>query len=402
MIRGSNALLGAALLACVALVAGPASSVAADTTPVKIGFLFPFTGGGLAEVSEEVDAAINTYVRQHGDTVAGRKIEIIRRDDTGLAPEVARRNAQELVVQEHVDFLAGEVFSPNAVAIAQVSTQAHVPFLIVNAGGAGLLEGAPYAIRIGFTNRQLVGPLARWVLQSGIRNSYAAYQDFAAGHEMAGLFGSAFTAQGGSMVGEVTAPIATTDYTAYALRIRDAGPQGVFAFVGGGYGIFFIRAAAQLGFAQHGIKIYSASGLVDPNDLAVAGDAALGTIYATDYTPAHNSALNRAFVQQFKTTLGKDRVPDYAAVAAYDAIGAIYRVVAQQRGSVDPDKSLELLRTLSFESPRGPLRIDPKTREAIENVYIVRIDKSKTGWVPNEIAAYPMVNDATAMGGPER
>lgn len=395
----SNVLLGAALLACLALAPGGAAGAPSDATPIKIGFLFPFTGGGLAEVSEEVGAALDTYVRQHGDTVAGRKIEIIRRDDTGLAPEVARRNAQELVVGEHVDFLAGEVFSPNAVAIAQISTQAHVPFLIVNSGSAGLLDNDPYTLRIGFTNRQLVGPLARWVVQSGIKSSYAAYQDFAAGHEMAGLFAKAFSAQGGSIVGEVTAPISTTDYTAYALRIRDASPQGVFAFVGGGYGVFFIKAAAQLGFAQRGIKIYSASGLVDPNDLAVAGDAALGTIYATDYTPYHNSALNREFVKQFKATLGKDRVPDYASVAAYDAIDAIYRVVAQQKGNVDPDKSLELLRNLSFESPRGPLRIDPKTREAIENVYIVRIDKSKTGLVPNEIATFPMVNDATAMGG---
>ena len=334
-------------------------------------------------------------MRQHGDTVAGRKIEIIKRDDTGIAPEVARRLAQELVIQEHVDFLAGSLLTPNAVAIAGVSTAAHVPFLIVNAGTSGILAKQPYTVRFGFTNAQITQPLAQWAMQNGIRRVYAIYQNYGPGVETTEHFEKALTAQGGTFLGGIGVPFQTTDYAAYVQRLRDAAPQGVFAFINGGPGIEFLKTAAQGGFAKSGIRIISAVELVDPNDLPLAGDAAVGTVSAINYLPQHDSKLNHAFVAQFRQSYGGDRQPNYVAVAAYDVIGAIYRVVAAQKGDLDASKSLDLLRNLAFESPRGPIRIDPKTRDIVQNVYIRRIERNGTGWAYREIAVLPMVKDAT-------
>ena len=244
-----TALAIAALLACV-----PIAAVSADLPPVKVGFIFSYSGFSAA-TGKLVQAAIATYVRQHGDTVAGRKIEIIQRDDTGIAPEVATRLAQELVLGEHVDFLAGSAFTPNAIAVAHVSTAAHVPYLIVNAGTSGIVEKEPFSVRFGFTNEQLTGPMALWAVRNGIKKAYAIYQNYGAGADTTALFAKDFAAVGGTLVGQVGVPVDATDFSAYVQRIKDAAPQGVFAFINGGPGVQFLRTAAQAGFAKSGIRI---------------------------------------------------------------------------------------------------------------------------------------------------
>jgi branched-chain amino acid transport system substrate-binding protein len=382
--------LGAALLVCAA-----SAPVAADQPPVKVGFIFSYTGAN-AQAAKYADAALDAYLQQHGDTAGGRKIVIVKRDDTGIAPEVARRQAQELVIQEHVDFLAGALLTPNAVAIEQVSSAAHVPFLIVNAGTSGILAKAPYTVRFGFTNAQITQPLAQWAMRNGIKRVYAIYQNYGPGVETTGHFEKALSAQGGTFLGQIGVPFQTTDYAAYVQRLRDAAPQGVFAFINGGPGIEFLKTAAGAGaFAKNGIRIISAGELVDPNDLPLTGDAAAGTVSTIDYLPTIDSKLNRAFVEQFRKSYGSDRQPNYVAVAVYDVIDAIYRTVAAQKGDLDAAKSLDILRNMSFESPRGPIRIDPKTRDIVQNVYVRRIERSGSGWAYRQIAVLPMVRDGT-------
>jgi len=385
------ALLGVAFLACAS-----SATLAADAPPIKIGFIFSYSGAGVgADAGNTADAAIAAALREHGGAVAGRKIEIIKRDDTGIAPEVARRLAQELVVQDHVDFLAGSLLTPNAVAIAGVSTAAHVPFLIVNAGTSGILTKQPYTVRFGFTNVQVTQPLAQWAVQNGMKKMYAIYQDYGPGVETTHLFEKAFAAQGGTLLGEIGVPFATTDFAAYVQRIKDAAPQGVFAFINGGSGIEFLKATAQAGFAKNKIRIISAVELVDPNDLPLVGEAALGTVSSINYFPQLKSAVNSAFLKSFRTSYGSERQPNYVNVAAYDVINAICRIVALQKGVIDPDKSLELLKSLSFESPRGMIHVDPETRDLVQNIYIRRIERDGTGWTYRLVAVLPNVKDTT-------
>ena len=367
----------------------------AAPAPVKVGFIFSYTGAN-AETAKYADAALDAYVKLHGDTVNGHKIVILKRDDTGIAPEVARRHAQELVIGEHVDFLAGSLLTPNAVAIEQVSTAAHVPFLIVNAGTSGILAKQPYTVRFGFTNAQITQPLALWAVQNGIKTAYAIFQNYGPGVETTDHFEKAFVAAGGTWLGQIGVPFQTTDFAAYVQRLKDAAPQGVFAFINGGPGIEFLKTTASQGFAKSGIRVISAVELVDPNDLTVAGDAAIGSVSAINYLPQLDSVTNRAFVKQFRLSYGADKQPNYIAVAVYDVLNAIYRVVGAQTGdTIDPSRSLDLLKTLTFDSPRGTIHIDPKTRDIVQNVYIRRIEKTAGGLAYKQIGIFPMVKDTT-------
>lgn len=388
-----------ALCAAALLLSAPRTVSAADAPPLKIGFIFSYTGVN-AETGKAVDAAIATALREHGGAVAGRRIEIIKRDDTGIAPEVARRYAQELVVQDHVDFLAGSLLTPNAVAIERVSTAAHVPFLIVNAGTSGILENNPYTVRFGFTNVQVTQPLAQWAVQNGMRRMFAIYQDYGPGAETTALFAKAFAAQGGTLLGQLAVPFSATDFSAYVQRIKDGNPEGVFAFINGGTGIDFLKTAATAGL-EKSARVISAVEMVDPNDLPLAGDAAVGTVSSINYLPQHESAMNRAFVRAFKKSYGADREPNYVAVAAYDVINAICRVVAAQNGRPDPNKSMELLKTVAFESPRGPISIDPATRDIVQNIYIRQVVRGAKGALTyREIATIAKVKDTTEKPDP--
>jgi branched-chain amino acid transport system substrate-binding protein len=377
------------LVAAVLALALPLRAVAAPE-PIKIGFIFSYSGSD-DETGKEADAAMAAYMAQHGDTVAGRKVVILRRDDTGLAPEVAKRLATELVIQDHVDVLAGTILTPNAIAVAQVSTQSHVPFLIVNAGSAGIPAKNPYTVRFGFTNAQLTQPLAQWMVRNGIKSAYALYANYGAGVETTTLFANAFAAAGGTMLGEIGMPMNSNDFSAYIQRVKDAHPQALFVFHNGSGGINLMKACGHADLTKAGITVVTVPEVVRPNDLATVGDAVLGNISALDYAPSHDSAMNRAFVQAFQKAHGGERLPSFDAIAAYDVINAVYRVATAQNGVMDPDKTIATLRGMSFESPRGPFKIDPQTREPIENVYIRRVERSGGVLSYREIATFPMV-----------
>ncbi len=388
-----NVRRGLAAIVTLIAVAG-LGAASAQQPPLRIGVIYSYTGAPPLS-GKLFDAGIDLYMKQHGDVVAGRKVEVIRRDDTGLAPDVARRVATELIVQDHVDVLLGLLLTPNAVAVESVSAAAKKPVLIVNAASSHILERDPYAVRFGYSMPQLTQPLAQWAASKGIKTAFILYQNYGPGVDASTAFARSFTATGGTILDTVAFPVGTMDFSAYVQRIKDAKPQAVYAFInGGGSGPLFVRAADAAGFKKAGITILAANDLIAVNELNLASNFSVDLIQAMDYTPSHPTALNREFVKSFGT-LNPQLVPDFLAVATYDAMAAIYKAVAAQNGNLDPDKTMELFAGMKFESPRGPIAIDPKTRDIIENIYVRRV-ASQGGTVKmSEIQTFPMVRDPT-------
>lgn len=380
------------ILVAVGLFVAGALPAQPQAAPIKIGLIFSYSGvSGTGAAG--VDAAIKTFIAEHGTNVAGRPVEIIRRDDTGLAPDVARRVAQELVVQEHVDFLMGSVFTPNAIAIADVSTQAHIPYFVINSATSGILAKNPYTARFGFTNAQITPPLASWALRNNYKTAFTLYQNYAPGVDAAKSFAATFTGGGGKMLGEVAMPVQITDFSAFIQRVKEVRPQVLFVFINGaGTGPLFLKACKIAGLDKLGIQIISSDDLVDQNDLPAAGDAALGIVASLNYTATHDSALNRSFARAEAANNG-GRVPEYTGVAAYDIMNAIYKVAAAEKGVLDADKTMAIIRGMSFESPRGPVFVDADTRDMVQNVYIRRVERRNGKLTYREIEMIPMVKD---------
>jgi branched-chain amino acid transport system substrate-binding protein len=383
---------GLALLAVASLAT--AIPATAQQGPLKIGVVFSFSGGDNVEQGKEFDAAIAAFQKTHGDSAGGRKIVLIRRDDTGIAPEIARRVTQELIVQDKVELLLGTSFTPNAIAMSQVSTQAKVPFFIVNAATSGILAKAPYTARFGFTQAQITDAFGRWAAKSQGNTMYALFQDYGPGIDAGTAFQKAFKEAGGTLLGEARIPVDNRDFTAYVQRAKDAKPKVLYAFVNAsGGGIEFLRAIKSSGIERLGTKILVNGALVNEAILPAEGDNAIGIISTSDYTSTHNSKLNRQFVRDFKAAYGADQNPSFIAVAAYDTIAAAYKVIEAQKGSIDPDKTMEIVKGMKFESPRGPIAIDPATRDIILNAYFMRGERRKGVLGNYEFETTPMVKD---------
>jgi len=387
LLRTSLALLTLASLA----TAGPAF---AQPGPVKIGIVFSFSGGDNVEQGKEFDAAIAAYQKEHGDSAGGRKIVLIKRDDTGIAPDIARRLTQEEIVGDKVDLIVGTSYTPNAIAMSQVSTQAKVPFFIVNAATSGIMAKAPYTARFGFTQAQITDAFGRWAAKTQGNTAYALFQDYGPGIDAGTTFEKAFTAGGGTVLGEARIPVENKDFTAYVQRAKDAKPKVLYAFINAtGGGIEFLRAIKASGLEAAGTKVLVNGALVNEAILPAEGDAALGIISTSDYTSTHDSALNRQFVKDFKAAYGGDQNPSFIAVAAYDAMAAAYKVLDAQHGTIDPDKTMDVVKSMKFESPRGPIAIDPATRDIILNAYFMRAER-RNGVLGNyEFQTTPMVRD---------
>jgi branched-chain amino acid transport system substrate-binding protein len=382
-----------AMVIASVLVAVGAVASAADQPPIRIGIIYRYSGGG-PPMGKSLDAAIAAYQSLHGDSVAGRKIEFIKRDDGGVAPDVARRLAQELIVGEKVDALYGLLFTPNAIAVGSVSTAAKVPVFVTNAATSELLPPNPYMVRFSLTETQVAAPLAAWAAKNGFKTVYTIYLDYGAGHEANEAFKRSFVANGGKIVGEIAAPLTAETYDPYVERIKEAKPDAVFAMVGpvnGGQG--FVKAYATAGLAAAGIKMLATNDLTTGWNLPLLGDSGIGIISASNYTSSFDSPENAAFVKAYQTAFGSSFQPDFEAVAAYDAVDAIYRVVKAQNGKLDPDRTIDLLKGMKFDSPRGPLVIDPQTRGAVQNIYIFRTEKHGSAYVNVKIATLPMIKE---------
>ena len=382
-----------AALAAAALLVAPTATPAADSTPIKIGVVSSYSGL-TPNAGKELDGGIAAFLKHYGDTWSGRKVEIIKRDDGGPNAEVAKRMAQELVVQSNVDFLVGAAFTPTAIAIESVSTQAKKPFFIVNGATSNIMNNNPYTSRYGMTIAQIVAPIAKWAPQNGIKKVYILVADYAPGLESASQFKDGFTAAGGTIVGEVHVPMGNLDFSSYLQRVKDAKPDALYVFVPTGQmPIALMKGYADQNLAKDGIKVIGTGDFVTEDALNAEGDAVLGVVTSYHYSEAHPSKLNDEFVRDYTAATGASPRPNLMAAAGYDAMHAIYLAVQKTKGDTSPDKIMEALKGLSFESPRGPVTIDASTRDIVQNIYMRRVEK-KNGVLQNvEFQTVPMVKD---------
>jgi len=367
------------------------SAAVAQQAPLRIGLVYCFSGP-FAVAGAQVDTAINLFMKRHGDVVAGRKVEIVRRDTTGPAPDVARRLAGELVTREKVDVLTGIDFTPNAVAIAAVSTEAKIPVFSMNAGSSVFLPKAPYGARFSFSVPQLAVPLATWAASNGIKSVYSLVADYSPGLDGEKAFQGEFKRAGGQIVGSVRVPLNNPDFGSYLQRIKQAKPDAVFVFLpsgGGDLPVLFLKAFNEAGLAASGIQIIG-TGETDEVSIDALGDAALGMVTASHYSAAHDSELNKAFVRDFEASTGGKQRVSFAAVAAYDTMAAIYKLAEAQGGRLDAEKTVELVKGFKLDSPRGPIEIDG-SRDIVQTIYIRRVER-RDGRLENiEFSSIPNV-----------
>jgi len=341
--------------------------------PVRIGLIMPYSGQ-FADTATLMDNAIKLYMKQHGDTVAGRKIEIIRKDTGGIAPDIAKRLAQELVVRDKVDVLAGFVLTPNAMAASDVSVEAKKFMVIMNAATSIVTTKSPYSVRTSMTIPQLNEALGAWVYRSGARKIYTMVSDYGPGHDAEGAFQRAFKETGGEIVGSVRFPVANPDFSAYVQRAKDTNPDAIYVWVPSGVQPAAVgKALAERGIDFRKTKVYGEGELTDESALKSMGDAGLGIVTSFHYDYNHGSAMNKAFVKAFNEAYGRN--PDHFSVGGYDGMHLIYEALKKTGGKTDAESLIAAAKGMKWESPRGPISIDPETRDIIQTVYIQRVEK---------------------------
>jgi branched-chain amino acid transport system substrate-binding protein len=350
-------------------------SAAQAQTPLKIGLILPYSGQ-FADTATQMDNGIKLYMKQNGDSVAGRKIEIIRKDTGGVAPDVAKRLAQELIVRDGVDILAGFVLTPNAMAASDVSDQAKKFMVIMNAATSIITTKSPYSVRTSVTLPMITESLGTWAAtKAGVKKSYTLVSDYGPGHDSEGGFHRAFKAAGGEIVGAVRMPVANPDFSAFIQRAKDLNPESIFVFVpAGAQPAALGKAFAERGIDPAKIKILGTGEVTDEFAVKSMGDAALGIITAWHYDYNHDSAKNKTFVKEFND-LNPGPKPNFLAVGGYDGMHLIYEALKKTGGKTDADALIGAAKGMAWESPRGPISIDPETRDIVQTVYIRRVEK---------------------------
>lgn len=361
----------AALLFGICLLT--AGQAFASGPTIKVGMVVEMTGA-FADFGFNIVNGAKAYMKEHGDTVAGKKIELIIKDVGGPAPEVAKRLAQELIVKDKVDFLAGFGFTPNILAVAPVATEAKKPTVIMNAGTSSIITKSPYFVRVSFTMPQSAEPMAEWAYKNGQRKVYTLVADYGPGHDSESAFKKAFTKLGGQVVGEARVPLKNPDFGPYVQRIKDSKPQAVFVFLPAGeMPVAFMKSYNERGLAKAGIKMLSTGDVMHDGVQDALGDSAVGVISTHHYSGAHKSPENKAFLAAF-SQIDPHR-PNYMAVGGYDGMAAIYNVVRQLKGEIDGDKAMAVLKGMKINSPRGPIQIDAETRDIVQNEYVREVKK---------------------------
>ncbi|HEX7386291.1 MAG TPA: ABC transporter substrate-binding protein [Castellaniella sp.] len=357
--------------ACLSLVLAGTASAAQD---LKIGMILPMTGP-FAGHGQELENGAKLYMQQHGDTVAGRKIRLIIKDDTGIAPAISKRQAQTLLIQDKVDILAGFGMTPSAFAVAPLASETKTAMVVMNAATSSITTQSPYIIRTSMTLPQVTAPIAAWAAKNGIRTVYSITADYGPGHDAETQFIKTFTAAGGKMIGSVRTPTQNPDFAPFLQKAKDLHPDAVFLFVPAGeQGVAAVKAYKERGLDKAGIKLI-ATGDIDSEDVIGAiGDAALGLITSFHYSDAHDSPENHQFVTAYAKSYPGQR-PNFWSVGGYDGMHVIYEALKKTGGNANGDALLEASKGMKWMSPRGPVEIDPQTRDIIQNVYIRRVEK---------------------------
>jgi branched-chain amino acid transport system substrate-binding protein len=357
---------------------------------VKIGFILPMTGQQQS-TGKQISAAARLFMQQNGDTVAGKKIELIIKDD-GAVPDNSKRLAQELIVNDKVTFLAGFGVTPAALAVAPLATEAKVPEVVTAAGTSIITEKSPYIVRTSFTLAQSTVPMADWAAKNGIKKVVSMVSDYAPGIDAENSFKEEFTKNGGQVIETIRFPLANPDFAPFLQRAGDDKPDAIFVFVPSGQGGIFVKQFLERGLDKAGIKIIGPGDVTDDDLLNGMGDQVVGTVTAHFYSADHDSPTNKAFVDAFEKANNGMR-PNFMAVSGYDGMHLMYEALKKTGGKTDGDDLIAAMKGMKWESPRGPIMIDPDTRDVVDNIYIRKVEK-KNGQLYNvEFATFESVKD---------
>ena len=340
--------------------------------PLRIGLILPLTGP-FASTGRQIEAACRLYMQKNGDSVAGQKIELLVRDDTGVAPETTKRIAQELVVRDKVQVLAGFGLTPLALAAAPVATESKTPMVVMAAATSIIPTKSPYIVRTGFTLQQVTGPIADWAGKNRIKTVVTLVTDYAPGLDAESTFVKRFTAAGGKIVDSLRVPLRNADYGPFIQRAKDAKPDALFVFVPAGEGSAVMKQFNDRGLKDVGIQMIGTGDVVDDDLLESMGAIAVGVVTSFHYSAAHESPENKAYVDAFMKANGGMR-PNFHSVGGYDGMHLIYAALKKTAGDANGDKLLEAMKGMQWTSPRGPLTIDPVTRDAVQTVYIRKVE----------------------------
>ena len=394
---GSALLAGVAALAVVTpfMIAGGQTRT---DDPIRVGVSLPMTGD-FGENGTQIMAGTKLFLEQHGAAIAGRRVELVVRDDAG-SPDQAKRIAQQLVVDNKVAALVGYNPTPNALAVAPIATEAKIPQIVMGASTSVITEKSPYIVRTLSTQAQITVPIAEWAAQHQIKRVFTLVSDFAPGIETEKAFIDAFKANGGEIVAALRMPLDSTNYIPYLQRAKDAKPDAVFVWVPGGLAGRMLRQSLELGLNNAGIKLIGTGDITDDATLNQVGDPVLGTITSLQYSDAHPSAANKAFVEGFKR-VSKGVRPDHIGVAAYDGMQLLYGALEKTGGNSNGDALIGAMKGASWESPRGPVAIDPQTREMIQDVYIRRVERVDGELYNVEFEKFDAVKDPSKLAQPK-
>jgi branched-chain amino acid transport system substrate-binding protein len=354
----------------------------------KVGLILPMTGP-FASTGRQIEAAVKLYMQQKGDTVAGKKIQLIVKDDTGVA-DVTRRLAQELIVNDKVGVLAGFGLTPLALAPAPLATQAKVPAVVMAAATATITEASPFIVRTSFTLPQATEPMADWASKNGMKKVVTLVSDYGPGIDAERAFTGAFTKAGGQ-VESLRVPLANPDFSPFLQKVADAKPDALFVFVPSGVGAQFMKQFVERGLDKSGVKLIGPGDVTDDDILNSMGDVALGAITSHHYSAAHDSPENKAFVEAFKKANNNMR-PNFMAVGGYDGMHLIYEGLKKTNGQ-GGEALVNAMKGVSWTSPRGPVSIDPQTRDIVQNIYVRKVERVNGELYNVEFATIPNVKD---------
>ena len=361
-----------AVLGCMAMAAA-----AHAAEPFKIGLIIPLTGP-FASFGKQMEAGARLYMKQHGNTVGGREIQLIVKDDGGVQPELTKRLAQELVVKEGVSALAGFGLTPLAFATAPIATQAKVPMVVMSASTSSVVEKSPYIVRTSMTEAQVTLPIADWAAKdpkADIKTVVTLVSDYGPGLDSEKVFVKRYTEGGGKVLESIRVPLVGPDFSPFMQRVKDLKPDGLFVFLPPGPGVTLMKQFVERGLRDAGIQLMSTGGLLDDYFMPTIGDEALGTVTSGHYSAAHDSPENKAYVKDFKAFVNNTMRPNFMSVGAYDGIHVIYAALEKAGPDATGEQLVEAMKGMEWMSPRGPVSIDPETRDIVQDVYLRRTEK---------------------------
>ena len=374
------------LLALAATGINARGSAAQET--VKVGIVIPMTGTSAA-VGREISDATKLYVAQHGNTVAGKKIDLIIKDDQSV-PDNAKRLAQELIVNDKVHFL-GAGLTPSAMSMAPIATEGKVATVVMVSGTSVVTDRSPYYVRTSFTLGQQAGIIADWAIKNGSKKAVSVLSDWAPGAEAGKVFEANFTKRGGQVLDTLKVPLANPDFSPFLQRARDLQPDTLFVFVPAGQAGTFARQFTERGLDKSGIKLIGPGDIVDDDDLPTTRDTLIGVVTAGMYSAAHPSQLNKDYVAAYKKASGHRA--NFISVGGYDGMHLIYSALEQTKGNTDAEVVVGAMKGMKWESPRGTISIDPRTRDIVQNIYIRKLQKVNGEPWAIEFETFPAVKD---------